>query len=115
MLRLLIWLMGATIAASRFSPDYSQYDTSPPVYPSRESRDNRTVVGTSVLTQPLAQITGLGGWNEALEKAQAFVAQLTLEEKASMVTGTSRRLAAFADRFHSTSRQALTVSTAQEA
>jgi hypothetical protein len=43
-LRLLIWLMGATIVASRFSPDYSQYDISPPVYPSRESRDNRTVV-----------------------------------------------------------------------
>jgi beta-glucosidase len=111
---LLIWLMGATIAASRFSPDYSQYDTSPPVYPSRESRDNRTVVETFVLIQSLARITGLGGWKEALEKAQAFVAQLTLEEKASMVTGTSRRLAAFADRFHSTSRQALTVSTAQE-
>ena len=35
----------------------------------------------------LANITGVGGWEMGLEKAKAFVAQLTLEEKADMVTG----------------------------
>lgn len=34
-----------------------------------------------------ANITGLGGWEDALEKAKAFVAQLTVEEKADLVTG----------------------------
>jgi hypothetical protein len=32
-------------------------------------------------------MTGAGGWEGALEKARAFVDQLTLEEKADMVTG----------------------------
>lgn len=35
----------------------------------------------------LARTEGRGGWEEAWEKAQAFVAQLTLQEKAEMVTG----------------------------
>jgi beta-glucosidase len=35
----------------------------------------------------VAEITGVGGWEEALEKAKAWVAQLTTEEKADMVTG----------------------------
>ncbi|KAJ4376087.1 hypothetical protein N0V83_001368 [Neocucurbitaria cava] len=48
---------------------HSQYETSPPVYPS-------------------PNITGAGGWEEALVKARAFVAELTLEEKAGLVTGT---------------------------
>lgn len=34
-----------------------------------------------------ANATGVGGWEDALEKAKAFVAELTLEEKAYMVTG----------------------------
>lgn len=34
-----------------------------------------------------ANITGVGGWEEALEKAKAWVALLTTEEKADMVTG----------------------------
>ncbi|KAF1843405.1 glycoside hydrolase family 3 protein [Cucurbitaria berberidis CBS 394.84] len=46
----------------------SEYGSSPPVYPS-------------------PNITGVGGWEGALEKAKAFVAQLTTEEKADMVTG----------------------------
>lgn len=33
-------------------------------------------------------MTGVGGWEEALAKAKAFVALLTLEEKSDMVTGT---------------------------
>lgn len=41
------------------------------------------------ITPPLslANITGTGGWQDALAKAQAFVDELTLEEKAQMVTG----------------------------
>lgn len=35
----------------------------------------------------IAQIVGTAGYEDALEKARAFVAQLTLEEKADMVTG----------------------------
>lgn len=34
-----------------------------------------------------ANATGVGGWEDALAKAKAFVDLLTLEEKASMVTG----------------------------
>jgi beta-glucosidase len=34
-----------------------------------------------------ANITGIGGWEMGLKKAKAFVAQLTIEEKADMVTG----------------------------
>ncbi|KAL2840287.1 glycosyl hydrolase family 3 N terminal domain-containing protein [Aspergillus pseudoustus] len=45
-----------------------QYGHSEPVYPSPSS-------------------TGAGGWAEAFEKAQAFVAELTLTEKSDMVTG----------------------------
>lgn len=32
-------------------------------------------------------MTGAGGWEEAFSQAQHFVAQLTLDEKADMVTG----------------------------
>ena len=39
--------------------------------------------------QGTANITGAGGWDAALSKAQAFVSQLTLDEKAYMVTGTT--------------------------
>ncbi|KAJ9143384.1 Beta-glucosidase 2 [Pleurostoma richardsiae] len=45
-----------------------QYGHSPPVYPS-------------------PQTSGAGGWEAALAKAQAFLAELTLEEKAGMTTG----------------------------
>ncbi|PNS21539.1 Beta-glucosidase 1 [Sphaceloma murrayae] len=51
---------------------------------------NTTILGPyghspSVLPSPNA--TGVGGWEAAIVKARAFVAQLTLEEKARMVTG----------------------------
>ena len=39
----------------------------------------------------IANITGAGGWDAALIKAQAFLEQLTLEEKAYMVTGEQTR------------------------
>ncbi|KAK5019822.1 hypothetical protein LTR39_000107 [Cryomyces antarcticus] len=50
--------------------DHSLYTSSPPVYPSPNA-------------------TGAGGWQNALSRANAFVSQLTLEEKARMVTGTT--------------------------
>ncbi|KAI1496236.1 putative beta-glucosidase G [Biscogniauxia marginata] len=52
---------------------------------------NTTILGgyghsPAVLPSPNA--TGVGGWEEALAKAKDFVAQLTLEEKSGLVTGT---------------------------
>ncbi|KAK7186066.1 beta-glucosidase G 1 [Paraphaeosphaeria sporulosa] len=64
-----LWLALATTAYAQFGIEHTQYGTSPPVYPS-------------------PNITGTG-WEAALEKAKAFVAQLTLEEKTFMVTGSS--------------------------
>lgn len=46
-----------------------------------------TQYGSSEPSYPSPNITGSGGWEEALAKAQAFVNELTLEEKAQMVTG----------------------------
>jgi beta-glucosidase len=46
-----------------------------------------TEYGSSPAVYPSPNITGVGGWEAALEKAKAFVAQLTTEEKADMVTG----------------------------
>ncbi|KAF2262959.1 beta-glucosidase 1 [Lojkania enalia] len=60
-------LLCATTSVAQF--DRSLYSTSPPVYPS-------------------PNITGAGGWDEALEKAKAFLKELTLEEKTGIVTGT---------------------------
>jgi beta-glucosidase len=40
-----------------------------------------------LLTATIANATGSGGWDEAFSKAQQFVAKLTIEEKADMVTG----------------------------
>lgn len=36
----------------------------------------------------LANTTGIGGWEDAMAKAKAFVSQLTASEKNDMVTGT---------------------------
>ncbi|KAE8380469.1 putative beta-glucosidase G [Aspergillus bertholletiae] len=51
---------------------------------------NTTILGQyghSPAVLPSPNTTGSGGWEAALAKAQQFVAQLTLEEKADMVTG----------------------------
>jgi beta-glucosidase len=61
------------------------YGNVPPVYPSRKFY-------TQCWLQPfteqfVANTTGIG-WEAALVKAKAFVSELTLEEKAGMVTGT---------------------------
>lgn len=36
-----------------------------------------------------ANTTGLGGWGTALTQARAFIDQLTIEEKFTLVTGTA--------------------------
>ncbi|KAF2708929.1 glycoside hydrolase family 3 protein [Pleomassaria siparia CBS 279.74] len=46
-----------------------------------------TQYGSSPAIVPSPNATGYGGWEDALTKAQKFVSQLTLEEKADMVTG----------------------------
>ncbi|KAK8015175.1 hypothetical protein PG990_008471 [Apiospora arundinis] len=51
---------------------------------------NTTILGGyghSPAVYPSPNITGTGGWKEAMAKAQEFVSQLTPEEKANMVTG----------------------------
>ncbi|KAF3400144.1 putative beta-glucosidase G [Penicillium rolfsii] len=51
---------------------------------------NTTILGPyghSPRVLPSPNATGLGGWDAAFAKAQHFVAQLTLKEKADMVTG----------------------------
>ncbi|RDW90700.1 beta-glucosidase [Aspergillus mulundensis] len=51
---------------------------------------NTTILGAyghSPAVYPSPNATGSGGWETALAQAQDFVAQLTLEEKADMVTG----------------------------
>ncbi|KAH8732225.1 avenacinase [Phaeosphaeriaceae sp. PMI808] len=68
-MRSLVILSYGTAVAAQFNFTHTQYGTSPPVYPS-------------------PNITGVGGWETALQKAQAFLAKLTLEEKSRMVTGT---------------------------
>ncbi|KAI0476191.1 beta-glucosidase-related glycosidase [Xylariaceae sp. FL0804] len=52
---------------------------------------NTTILGPyghSPAVLPSPNMTGAGGWDEAMEKAKAFLAELTLSEKADMVTGT---------------------------
>ncbi|KAK7522972.1 glycoside hydrolase family 3 protein [Phyllosticta citriasiana] len=53
--------------------DHSLFTTSPPVYPS----PNMTGVDAAALS----------GWSAALEKAEAFIAKLTVEEKVVFTTG----------------------------
>jgi len=64
----LAWLALAAGSTAQFGIKHTQYGTSPPVYPS-------------------PNVTGAGGWEAALAKAKSFIAQLSLEEKAGMVTG----------------------------
>jgi beta-glucosidase len=60
-----------------------QYNSSEPVYPSRESDIN--LMDDSYFTnQTLARISNTNSWKDGLEKARAFVAELTLQEKADM-------------------------------
>ncbi|KAF2643762.1 avenacinase [Massarina eburnea CBS 473.64] len=65
----LTWLTLAATSSAQFRYKHTQYETSPPVYPT-------------------PNITGAGGWDDALEKSRVFLSQLSLEEKSQMVTGT---------------------------
>jgi beta-glucosidase len=60
-----------------------QYNSSEPVYPSRECSVN-SMDGFRCTNQTLARISHANGWKDGLEKARAFVAELTLQEKADM-------------------------------
>ncbi|EKG22356.1 Glycoside hydrolase family 3 [Macrophomina phaseolina MS6] len=67
-------LLGAVAGAEAAQDwDHSLYTTSPPVYPS----PNMTGVDSA----------SLSGWAGALEKAEALLSNLTLEEKVLMLTG----------------------------
>ncbi|PSK41785.1 putative beta-glucosidase G [Elsinoe australis] len=51
---------------------------------------NTTILGpygNSPAVLPSPNATGVGGWEDAIVRAREFVSQLTLEEKANMVTG----------------------------
>ncbi|KAF2844612.1 glycoside hydrolase family 3 protein [Plenodomus tracheiphilus IPT5] len=74
MLYFVVWLGHIAAVAARFDLAHTQYGTSPPVYPAPYT-------------------TGAGGWEEALEAAKDFVGQLTLAEKAGMVTGREHSVA----------------------
>lgn len=50
---------------------------------------NKTTTESNSNKSRLAYSTGTGGWEHALVKANAFIAQLNLTEKTSMVTGSS--------------------------
>ncbi|TFK46096.1 hypothetical protein OE88DRAFT_1053198 [Heliocybe sulcata] len=65
------WVVSLALLACGAAAQWQSgsYGYSPPVYPSPNT-------------------TGLGGWQSALAKADAFLSQLTLDEKAQMVTGT---------------------------
>lgn len=79
--------------AQNDSWDSALFTSSPPVYPSRKSPVQWHVVALylssfcTTLTTQQAPTAGIG-WEAALAQAQAFVANLTLDEKVQMVTGT---------------------------
>ncbi|OAL46520.1 avenacinase [Pyrenochaeta sp. DS3sAY3a] len=65
---LFVWWFCTGLVNAQHNVKHTQYGTSPPFYPS-------------------PNITGLGGWEESVQKARTFAASLTLEEKAWLVTG----------------------------
>jgi len=60
-----------------------QYNHSEPVYPSRES-NCMAMDEFYFADQILARISDATNWKDGLDKARAFVAELTLQEKADM-------------------------------
>lgn len=68
MARSLTLVLCVAAVAAQFNFKHTQYETSPPVYPSPRT-------------------CGAGGWDVAFKKAQEFVAELTIEEKAEILTG----------------------------
>jgi hypothetical protein len=76
------------ISAQSTSWDHSLFTSSPPVYPSREF-GAPAFKFTIKLTLYIAPSVG-DGWETAFAQADAFVANLTLEEKAALLTGVAR-------------------------
>ena len=77
----------ALINAQNPEWDHSLYTSSPPVYPSREYIQPCT---PNLLTFVTCTANATGhSWEAAFAQASAFVDQLTLEEKAQLVTGTA--------------------------
>jgi beta-glucosidase len=67
------------------------------VYPGYESSNPVVVAGsienqTSPPKYPSPWTEGLGDWADAVSRAQAFVSQLTLQEKVNLTTGTGWEL-----------------------
>ena len=76
-----IYFLTTLVFASSSNTSY----TSPDVYPSRMLD---VVIGClTKLSVCIANITGAGGWETALARAEDFLNQLTLAEKAYLVTG----------------------------
>lgn len=74
---------GSTSAGPAWN--HEDFATSPPIYPSREC--SIIVILIMVLNFSIANATGTA-WEDALERAKAWVAQLTTDEKSHLVTGT---------------------------
>ncbi|KAM5344885.1 hypothetical protein ACJ41O_010747 [Fusarium nematophilum] len=82
---LLSGLVASTVNAQAYDSSEREEDAFSWVQPK-----NTTILGPyghSPAVLPSPNATGSGGWEAAFAKAQNFVAQLTLEEKADMVTG----------------------------
>lgn len=82
---------GGTSNPNTITSDAHFYGLSPPVYPSREfppyQFDNGLVSGSDIFitdTIGLANTTGTGTWAQSFQRAQAMVANMTLDEKVRM-------------------------------
>jgi hypothetical protein len=104
MLRSFMWLKLAATAAALFNFTHTQYGTARPSTPRVRLPRTTRAYTCSILTHTAARSSGLGGWEAARERAQAFVAQLTLDEKAALVTGEDRSVCSASARAHAARR-----------
>jgi beta-glucosidase len=79
--------MLSPMSSPRTRPFWALTDTPLPCSPHVRSESVSTYATDSLLTPIKANATASGAWKEAFAKAQEFVAKLTIEEKADMVTG----------------------------
>ncbi|KAE8418625.1 glycoside hydrolase superfamily [Aspergillus pseudocaelatus] len=81
-----------SLASAQFVPSYDKNLAQAEYVPFSNPQPLDTPIlgqyGHSPAVLPSPNITGTGGWKDGLEKAKAFLEQLTLEEKADIVTGT---------------------------
>ncbi|KEY72807.1 hypothetical protein S7711_04398 [Stachybotrys chartarum IBT 7711] len=84
-----ISLAGLLLASTANAQVYDPGNRGPDAYTWIQPEDTviLTQNGDSEPVYPSPRITGVGGWEGALDKARAFVGELTLEEKMFMVTG----------------------------